>query len=125
MHHEAPVNHLENLFHGKKLGRSCYVIRKKNIRIWRPHGSGFISDSKYPLWKAYSKSSRFASVFAGYVWTEGVSGKNAGRHLTFFFFLSLNCKSMNSIYNMNGFNFSQLKIRRIFQFNRHLKSNLP
>ena len=30
---------------------------------------------KYPLWRAYSKSSGFASEFAGYVWTDAVSGK--------------------------------------------------
>ena len=30
---------------------------------------------KYSLWGADSKYSGFASEFAGYVWTEGVSGK--------------------------------------------------
>ena len=56
--------------------RSCYVIRiKKIMRI----GVHTVPDSyrikKYRLWRAYSKSSGFASEFAGYVWTEGVSGK--------------------------------------------------
>ena len=56
--------------------RSCYVIRIKKIG-----GFGVLAVpdvyriKKNPLWRAYSKRSGFASEFAGYVWTEGVSGK--------------------------------------------------
>ena len=70
------TSHLENLFHGKELGSILLRHPDKKIPGFGVHT---VPDSfriqKYPLWKAYSKSSGFTSEFAGYVWTEGVSGK--------------------------------------------------
>ena len=57
-------------------GQLCYVIRGLKFpdlasTRFRIH-SGL---KKNPLWRAYSQSPGFASEFAGYVWTEGASGK--------------------------------------------------
>ena len=40
--------------------RSCYVIwiKKKKFRIWCPHGSGFISDSKISTLESVFKKFR-------------------------------------------------------------------
>ena len=44
-------------FEARNWARPCYVIRIKNIRIWRPHGSGLISDSKTSTLESVFKKS--------------------------------------------------------------------
>ena len=61
MRHEALSSHLENLFHVKELG--SILLRhpgkkKKKFRIWRPHGSGFISDSSISTLESVFKKLR-------------------------------------------------------------------
>ena len=82
MRHDALGSHLENRFHGKELGSNLLRHRiKKYPDLASTRFRIHFRIQKYPLWRPYSKSSGFASEFAGYVWTDGVSGKSLGKSL--------------------------------------------